>query len=123
MRNNQGSCGKKVATLNATLIFSDVNIPSATSNDDDNAELKVLSSSSGWADVANVATSSIGSKWRRDGEEVEVECPIILWPVEMMLVVGAKADDGDAVHTKDVIESKQSHCILLKSKVRRYYED
>ena len=47
IRNSQGSCGKNVATLNATLIFSAERMPGdddATSNEEvESAELRACS--------------------------------------------------------------------------------
>ena len=86
IRNSHGNCGKKVAALNATLIFSADNIPPAddavdatSMEEDDNvndadAELMLMTCSRSGADAAMAVAASRSSganafRWVEDEEE------------------------------------------------------
>ena len=122
IRNSHGNCGKKVAALNATLIFSADNIPDvdavdATSmedddNNDDDAELMLMlmvcSRSGADAATAVAASRSSGTnalRWVEDEEgRMSGVCPT------MVKEDGTKAADGLAA-INDAVESKR-HCMI-----------
>mmetsp|Transcript_34907 Transcript_34907/g.74466 ORF Transcript_34907/g.74466 Transcript_34907/m.74466 type:complete len:128 (-) Transcript_34907:34-417(-) len=120
MRNSQGSCGKKVATLKATLMFSAVKIAD-TPNVEDDTELRAPSSNAGSAavvasakvDDASVATSSIGANgWRRvEGERYFLTLGSGAAPCGDV-ATGAKADDGAPQKINDNPKN-ENKCIML----------